>query len=60
MYTNEKMNAFIDDMLKTEEPTDICRFWKFADTGIAVLNKDEVKAQFTHYKQLSKMKIEDR
>ena len=58
-YTTEKMNAFVDDMMKTEEPTDICRFWRFADEGIAVLNKDEVKEQFTHYKNLGTMKIED-
>ena len=58
-YQNEQMNAFIDDMMKTEEPRDICRFWNFTQEGIAVLDKDEMKQQFTHFKNLGTMKIED-
>ena len=59
LYNNEQMNALIDDCMKTEEPRDICRFWKFSEEGIAVFDKDEIKQQFTHFKNLGTMKIED-
>ena len=57
-YQNEQMNALIDDCLKKEEPQDICRFWNFREEGIGLMDKDEMKQQFTHFKKVG-MKIED-
>tara|TARA_R110000803_G_scaffold195541_1_gene258775 strand:- start:43 stop:372 length:330 start_codon:yes stop_codon:yes gene_type:complete len=45
--------------MKTEDATDICRFWNFANEGIAVFDKDELKEQFTRYKNVGNVKIED-
>ena len=58
-YNNERMNALIDDCMKREEQQDICRFWSFMEEGIAVFNKDELKQQFTDFKNIGTMKIED-
>ena len=58
-YHNEQMNALIDKCMKTEEPQDICRFWHFAREGICVFDKDEMKQQFTDYKNRGFFKIED-
>lgn len=58
-YYNEAMNKLIDECMKKDEPTDICRFWYFPKEGIAVFNKEEVKEQFTQYKNVGYMKIQD-
>ena len=58
-YNNEQMNALIDNCLKVEEPRDICRYWEFDKEGISVFDKDEMKQQFTHLKNLGTIKIED-
>jgi len=59
IYANEEMNKLIDNCLKTEEPTDICRFWHYGSEGISVLNKEELREQFTQYKKTKKLKIEN-
>ncbi len=58
-YHNKTMNALIDECMKEEEPRDICRFWYFKDESISVFDKDEMKAQFTQFKNAGYMKIED-
>jgi len=58
-YHNEQMNDFIDECMKTEETRDICRFWDFNNQSICVFDKDEMKQQFTHFKNLGTMQIED-
>tara|TARA_R110002020_G_scaffold109601_2_gene253556 strand:- start:722 stop:1102 length:381 start_codon:yes stop_codon:yes gene_type:complete len=58
-YIKEQINELIDNCMKNEEPTDICRFWYFADEGISVLDKDEMKEQFIDYKNKGTLKIED-
>ena len=59
IYNNEQMNALIDECMKIEEPRNICRCWNFNEEGIAGFDKDEMKQQFTHYKNLGFVKIED-
>ena len=58
-YHNEQMNAFIDECMKTEQTRDICRFWNFSNECICVFDKDEMKQQFTHFKNLGTMQIKD-
>ena len=59
IHESININQYIDDAMKTEEPTDICRFYHKQFNKIAVLNKQELQQQFTDFRNTGMMKIED-
>ena len=59
IHESININQYIDDAMKTEEPTDICRFYHKQFNKIAVFNKKELQQQFTDFRNTGMMKIED-
>ena len=58
-YDNDNMNKLIDECLKKDLKTDVCRTWVKAMEGICAVDKKTINRYMDHYKNLGIVKIED-